>query len=78
MTNTVWVNCKDGTKILVLSGSRCLVAGSDPSGVTKQDRMYQYLIKIPGNLNHRIWRMYQQLRKLPGNLQTKLRTFNVI
>ena len=64
--------------MLVVSGSRRLVARSAPSGVTKQERMYQYLSKIPGNLNQRIWRMYQQLRKLPGNLQIKLIISNVI
>ena len=78
MTNTAWVICKDSTTIIFVSGSRFLVASSAPSGVAKHERIYQYLSKIPGNINQRICRMYHQIRKIPGNLHTKLRIANII
>ena len=78
MTKTAWVIYKDGTTIIVVSESRFLVARPDPSGVTKQEMMEQYLGKLSGNLNQSICRIYQLLGKLYGNLLNKLRIANVI
>ena len=78
MSNTAWVILKDGTIILIMSGSRYPAARSDTSGTIKKDSMYQYLSKISGNLNQSIYRMYQYLGKLYGNILTKLRMADII